>query len=69
MHKKARLAKHTSHLLYLPHNSTVVMLVLEPKVALNAFKPISVTLLSAVWVRQQSIRALTRSATHPTRKP
>ena len=48
---------------------TAVMLVLEPKAALNAFKPTSVTLTSPVWVYQQSIRAPARSVTHPTPTP
>ena len=42
MHKKTRLVKHTSYL-YLLNSVTVVMLVLEPKAALKAFKPASVT--------------------------
>ena len=54
----------------LPSSSTVVMVLLEPKAALNAFKPASVTSVSPVWVCQQSIRVPTRSATHliPTPK-
>ena len=42
---------------------TVVMVELEPKAALKAFKPASVTLRS-VCAYQQSIQAPTRSTTH-----
>ena len=68
MHKKARLAKHTSHS-YLQPSSTVVMVVLEPKAALKSFKPASVTFVRPVWVCQQSIRDPTRSANHAIHTP
>ena len=41
-------AKHS----YLPRSSTVVMVELEPKAALKAFKPASVTLQNPVHVSQ-----------------
>ena len=53
----------------LPISVTVVMVELEPKAALKAFRPASVTFSSSVCVYQQSIRAPTRSATHPTPMP
>ena len=56
----ANVTNHTD----VPLSVTVVMFELEPKAALKAFMPASVTLLSPVCVCQQSIRAPTRRATH-----
>ena len=53
----------------LPSSVTEVMVELEAKAALNAFKPTSVTFLRSVCVWQQLTRSPTRSASHPTPTP